>query len=194
MTRKTITAAALATLALAIPASASADSFGSKLKPNIQPSNAGNGQACKESNPQLCTRVMLEGYTNGPGVGSPKAPHDGTIDKLRIIAQSDGSFRPELAVAKPGMEKARVTYRGAKLSYDGQSNNDDTYEIETFNVNIPVEKGEYLAVESKRTSFLRCSSGGANQLLFQPALALGGPLKSAFNTDGCWLLLEAVYD
>jgi hypothetical protein len=61
-------------------------------------------------------------------------------------------------------------------------------------VDIPVEKGEYLAVESRRTSFLRCSSGGPNQLLFQPALLLGDPFQTADGDDGCWLLLEAVYE
>jgi hypothetical protein len=38
---------------------------------------------------------------------------------------------------------------------------------------------------------LRCSSGGPNQLLFQPALPLSGPFETATDTDGCWLLLEA---
>jgi len=39
---------------------------------------------------------------------------------------------------------------------------------------------------------LRCSSGGPNQLLFQPALGVNGPFETATDTDGCWLLLEAV--
>lgn len=68
----------------------------------------------------------------------------------------------------------------------------DAYEIETFKVNAPAKKGQYLATESQRSSMLRCSSGGPNQLLFQPALALNAPLETATHTDGCWLLLEAV--
>lgn len=195
MFRKTIPAAALAALALAIPASAGAESFGSKLSPNIQPSNAGTkGHPCVNGDPGSCTRVMLEGYTNGSGVGSPKAPHDGTIDKLKIIAQGPGKFRPELAKAKPNAEQARVTYRGSQIQYDGQQGGGMNYDIETFDVDIPVEKGEYLAIESRKTSFLRCSSGGPNQLLFQPALSVGGMFQPATDTDGCWLLLEAVYE
>ena len=137
---------------------------------------------------------MMEGYTNGSGVGSPKAPHDGTIDKIKIIAQGPGKFRPALAKAKPNAEQARLTYRGSQIEYDGQQGGGMDYDIETFNVNIPVDKGEYLAIESRKTSFLRCSSGGANQLLFQPALDLGGLFEPATDTDGCWLLMEAVYE
>ena len=192
--RLVLTAAVGAAAMAAIPAGASAESFGSKLKDNIQPSNAGDGHYCDNNDHSSCTRVMMEGYTNGPGVGSPKAPHDGTIDKLRIIAQSEGNFTPQLARAKPGEEKARVVYSGQQLSYDGQQGGGQTYDIETFNVNIPVDKGDFLAIRSKKTSMLRCSSGGANQLLFQPPLAVGGPLTSASDTDGCWLLLEAVYE
>jgi hypothetical protein len=194
MNRKILTAAALAALALAVPASASAESFGSKLARNIQPSNAGtDGHPCFKGMPGKCTRVMMEGYTNGPGVGKPKAPHDGKIKKLKLIAQGPGSFRPLLAKVKPGPEKAKVVRRGPKLRYDGQQGGGQSYDIETFNVNIRVKKGQYLAVESRRTSFLRCSSGGTNQLLFQPALQLNDPFASATGTDGCWLLLEAVY-
>jgi hypothetical protein len=40
---------------------------------------------------------------------------------------------------------------------------------------------------------LRCSSGGTNQLLFQPPLPVGGPFEKADDDDGCWLLLEAIY-
>ena len=195
MFRKITTTAALAAVALAIPASASAESFGSKLNPNIQPSNAGvKGHPCVQGDPGSCTRVMMEGYTNGSGVGSPKAPHDGTIDKLKIIAQGPGKFRPALAKAKPNAEEARLTYRGSQIEYDGQQGGGMDYDIETFDVNIPIDKGEYLAIESRKTSFLRCSSGGANQLLFQPALDLGGLFEPATDTDGCWLLLEAVYE
>ena len=142
MFRKITTAAALAAVALAIPASASAESFGSKLTPNIQPSNAGvKGHPCVQGDPGACTRVMMEGYTNGSGVGSPKAPHDGTIDKLKIIAQGPGKFRPALAKAKPNAEQARLTYRGSQIEYDGQQGGGMDYDIETFDVEHPGRQG-----------------------------------------------------
>jgi hypothetical protein len=57
---------------------------------------------------------------------------------------------------------------------------------------VPVKKGQSLAIRSSETSMLRCSSGGPNQLIFSPPLSLGNPFQPATDTDGCWLLLEAV--
>jgi hypothetical protein len=165
--------------------------FGAKLTPDVQPSNASTAHPCEPS-PGKCTRVSMEAY--GRPDGGHKAPKDGTIKKVRIIAGDSGSFRLQIADAKANQEKARVTYTGPKLSYDGQSDpSADTYEIESFRVNAPVEKGQHLGILSRKTSMLRCSSGGPNQLLFQPPLSVGGPFQTADATDGCWLLLEAVY-
>ncbi len=38
---------------------------------------------------------------------------------------------------------------------------------------------------------LRCSSGGDNTLLCQPALQPGDPFQAQTADDGCWLLLHA---
>ena len=46
------------------------------------------------------------------------------------------------------------------------------------------------AVKTKRTSTLRCSSGGDNTLLYNPALKVGNALQSLGSDDGCWLLIE----
>jgi hypothetical protein len=193
--RKRLVLGALAAAALlAIPASQAdaATKFGAKLTPNVQPSNAGDGHPCEPA-PGKCTRVSMEAY--GRPDGGEKAPKDGTIKKIRIIAQSAGNFRLQIADAKPDKEKARVTYTGQRLHYDGQSDqNALDYEIESFKVNAHVEKGQYLGIKSRKTSMLRCSSGGANQLLFQPPLSVGTPFEKADETDGCWLLLEAVYE
>jgi hypothetical protein len=188
--RKSLTAvlAAAATLTLVSSADA-ATKFGAELTPEVQPSNASEAHPCEPS-PGKCTRVSMEAY--GRPDGGHKAPKDGTIKKVRIIAGEQGSFRLQLARAKANQEKAKVTYTGPKLSYDGQSG-DEPYEIESFKVNVPVEKGDHLGILSRKTSMLRCSSGGPNQLLFQPPLSAGGPFATADATDGCWLLLEAVY-
>jgi hypothetical protein len=185
-------AAALALLVLVATSDASAATkFGAKLTKNTQPSNSTPAHPC-EPNPGKCTRVSMEAY--GRPDGGEKAPEDGVIEQLRIIAGDEGSFRPVLAKAKPGQEKAKVTYRGSKLHYDGQGPGfNEPYKIEKYNVHIPVDEGEYLGIESKKTSMLRCSSGGPNQLLFQPPLDVGGPFEIADATDGCWLLMEAVY-
>jgi hypothetical protein len=86
---------------------------------------------------------------------------------------------------------------GPTIAYQGQQYTDpetdpDTYKVESFKVDVPVKKGQSLAIRSSETSMLRCSSGGPNQLIFQLPLSLGNPFQTATDTDGCWLLLEAV--
>jgi hypothetical protein len=176
---------------LALPAASQATSFGSHLKNGIQPSNSTPAHECDPNPGAQCTRILLEGYSDGMGVPPPKAQKDGTIDKLRLIAGAPGEFRFLLAHAKPNAEQAKVVYRGQKLSYGSSGNQ---YKVQTINVNVPVDEGDFLGIEAKKTSMLRCSSGGPNQLIFQPALQLGAPYAQADDTDGCWLLLEAVYE
>ena len=190
-TLKAAVATALVALA-AVPASSlGATKFGAELTPDTQPSNSGtDGHPCELNDASLCTRVSMEAY--GRPDGGEVAPKDGTIKKISVISQGPDTFRFELAEAKPSSEKAKVVYRSKKLRTQGQADqNADTYTIETFKLNAPVKKGMYLATESKTSSMLRCSSGGPNQLLFQPALPLSGPFETATDTDGCWLLLEA---
>lgn len=190
-TLKTAIATALVALAAAPASSLGATKFGAELTPDTQPSNSGTaGHPCQLNDASLCTRVSMEAY--GRPDGGEVAPKDGTIKKISVISQGPDTFRFELAKAKPDSERAKVVYRSQKLHTQGQTDpGADTYEIETFKVDAPVKKGMYLATESKTSSMLRCSSGGPNQLLFQPALPLSGPFETATETDGCWLLLEA---
>ena len=134
----------------------------------------------------------MEAY--GRPNGGHKAPKTGTIDKIRIIAGEAHKFRLQIARAKANTEQAKVKYTGPKLQADGQPDGLEPYEIETFNVDVPVKKGDHLGILSRKTSMLRCSSGGPNILLFSPPLSVGGPFQTADATDGCWLLLEAVYE
>ena len=73
----------------------------------------------------------------------------------------------------------------------GSDPNADTYEIESAKVKAPVKKGQYLAINASETSMLRCSSGGDNILLYQPALDGGAPFAPQTSDDGCWLRLQA---
>ena len=180
-----------AALALLPKSGLAATKFGAELTPDTQPSNSSTeGAPCELNNPGLCTRVSMEAY--GRPDGGERAPKSGTIKKISVISQGPDTFRFEIAEAKAASEQAKVVYRSKKLHSQGQTDiNADTYRIETFKVNAPVKKGQYLATESKRSSMLRCSSGGPNQLQFTPALALNAPFETATSTDGCWLLLEA---
>ena len=194
--RTALLPAALATGALLlVPAQGIAStSFGAKLSPDVQPSNASSAHPCTPTEGQPCTRISMEGYGR-PEL--PMAPRKGTIKKIKLIAGEAGSFRFQLAKVRPGSKQAKIVRNGPRISYQGQAYGEDgidpdSYRVETFKLNVPVKKGEYLAIKSTSTSMLRCSSGGPNQLLFQPPLALGSPFRTADDTDGCWLLLEAV--
>jgi hypothetical protein len=176
---------------MVVPATGvAASKFGAKLNGTIQPSNSLPAQKCVFGQPaEPCTRVSMDAYNNA---GHERAPKDGVIGKVKLIAGGPGAFRLQLAKAKPNKDKAKIVERGPKLHYQGQSGG-DPYEVESFHVHVQVKKGEYLAIKSRKTSMLRCSSGGPNQFLFQPALSVGGPFQTLDYTDGCWLLLEAVY-
>ena len=59
-------------------------------------------------------------------------------------------------------------------------------------MHVPVSQGDRLAIKTKKTSTLSCSSGGPNTLLFDPPLVVGGGFKDNFDEDGCWMLTEAI--
>jgi hypothetical protein len=144
---------------------------------------------------------MVQNEAYGRPDGGEFAPKSGTIKRIRIIAADAGSFRPQIATVKHttsttlGDTKAKVTYTGAKLSYTGQTEGNEEsgqYKVETFNVNIPVKKGQQLALRGNISSMVRCSSGGHNTLVFTPALQRGGAFAGATDSSGCWILMEAV--
>jgi hypothetical protein len=175
--------------------------FGSKLNPTVQPSNSLPGLSCNglEAPGGPCTMVQEEAY--GRPDGGELAPKSGTIRKIRVIAGGPGSFRPQVATVRHsastllGATKAKVTYTGPRLSYTGQTEANEEegrYRVESFNVHIPVHRGQQLALRGNVSSMIRCSSGGHNTLIFSPALGAGGPFQGATDADGCWILMEAV--
>lgn len=194
MTRihKTVLLAACALLAL--PASSmAATKFGARLTSEVQPSNASQPHTCKPDDEVAgvsCTRVLMDAYGRP---GQPNAPRSGKLKRLRLIAGAPGSFRLQIVKANAATQRAKLVRNGPRINYQGQADPDaESYTVESFRVNVPVKKGQYLAIKSKETSTLRCSSGGPNQLIFTPPLSLGSPFRTAGDTDGCWLLLEGV--
>lgn len=192
---KTITATAvLALTGLALvagPASADAAKFGSKVNKTVQPSNASQAHPCIQEEPgKTCTWVMGEAYGNPGGEGSPKR---GKLRRLKLVAGEKGSFRLQIARVRPN-GKAKIVRNGPRIRYQGQPEDDDplTYRVERFKVKVPVKPGERLAIKTKKTSTLRCSSGGPNTLLFSPPLVPGSPFTQPSDTDGCWLLLQGI--
>lgn len=190
--------AAIAVIAMTIvPATSMAApvKFGSKLNPTVQPSNSLPGLKCSQEAPGPCTMVQNEAY--GRPDGGELAPKTGTIKKIRLIAGGPGSFKLQIAKVKRstlfGTNEAKVVANGPRISYQGQTEANEesgSYRVETFDVNVPVKKGQQLALKGNITSMVRCSSGGDNTLIYTPPL--GSSFRPATNTDGCWILMEAV--
>jgi hypothetical protein len=197
ITRGACLLAAVASLALMLaPAAGLAKApvkFGAKLDPTVQPSNSLHAHPCSQENPgAACTMIENDAYGR-PGV--ERAPKTGTIKKIRLIAGGPGDFRLRVAKVKRATNEAKVVASGPKISYTGQGDanwDSDDYKVESFDVNVPVKKGQQLALRGNYTSMVRCSSGGPNTLIYQPPLTLGGPFAPATDTDGCWILMEAV--
>ena len=190
--------AALASLALAVAPSAGIASapvkFGAKLNSRVQPSNSLPGLTCNgpETALEPCTMVLNEAY--GRPDGGELAPKTGTIKKIRLIAGGPGSFRLMAVKHINGTESIAKRY-GQRISYRGQmesAEEEGDYNVESFPVEMKIKKGEQLDLRGSITSMIRCSSGGDNTLIYTPPLFLGGYFTPASNTDGCWLLLEAL--
>jgi hypothetical protein len=198
LVRRTGVLAAIAAVAMMIAPAlgvAAPVKFGSKLNPTVQPSNSLPGLKCSQESPGPCTMVQQEAY--GRPDGGELAPKSGVIRKIRLIAGGPGSFKLQIAKVKRstlfGTNEAKVVYNGPRISYQGQTEanfEDSSYRVETFNVNVPVKKGQQLALKGNLTSMVRCSSGGDNTLIYTPPL--GAAFRPATETDGCWLLIEAV--
>jgi hypothetical protein len=188
---KSIVTLAVATAALAGAGQASAaTSFGANVEPDVQPSNASSPHECNGYPGQKCTWVLNDAYGNP---GGEKAPKSGTLRKVKLIAGAPGSFRLQLVKVRQPDRAAKVVTNGPRIRYEGQDDpNASTYDVESFKVNVPVHEGEQLAIVAKKTSTLRCSSGGPNTLLFQPPLQIGNPFQTLGSADGCWMLIEGV--
>ena len=142
---------------------------------------------------------MIQNEAYGRPDGGQLAPKTGTIRKIRLIAGGPGSFKLQIAKVQQSTlnstNKAKVVYNGPRISYAGQTEanfENDSYKVESFPVNVPVQKGEQLALRGNITSMIRCSSGGDNTLIYTPSLLSGSPFRPATGTDGCWILMEAV--
>jgi hypothetical protein len=199
--RAGIVAALAAVAMMIVPAAGMAASpvkFGSKLNPTVQPSNSLPGLPCSQEAPgTTCTMIQNEAY--GRPDGGELAPKTGTIKRIRLIAGGPGSFKLQIAKVKRstlfGTNEAKVVANGPRIDYTGQTEanfENDDYKVESFAVDVPVKKGQQLALRGNITSMIRCSSGGDNTLIYTPPLLSGSSFRAAGSTDGCWILMEAV--
>ncbi len=173
--------------------------FGAKLDSTVQPSNSLPGLTCvNDPIRSACTMVQNEAY--GRPDGGHIAPKTGTIKKIRLIAGGPGTTRIETVKVKQRTlsttQEGKLVHKGPKITYQGQTEanwESDSYRVETFTVNMPIKKGEQLAVHSHVNSMVRCSSGGDNTLLYPLTYYPKHPFNAAEGSDGCWLLIEAIY-
>ena len=132
-----------------------------------------------------CTRVQSY-YESPPHAGKvPYAPKDGKITKVRLIADNPGKLH--LQLAKRGMNTdSKVTRNGPTINYQG------TGSVETFKVDVPVKRHEWLAFKTKQANTLTCDPGVTGEdYVYQPALAPGDPFAAAYSTEECTQLVGA---
>ena len=105
---------------MAVPATGfAATKFGAKLNKTSSRrtrSRRSRATGCRRS-PARGSRWMP---TADAGRGE-RAPKDGVIKKIKLIAGGPGHFRLQLAEAKPGQEKAKVVDKGPRIDYNGQA-------------------------------------------------------------------------
>jgi len=190
--------APLAVAALvALPATALGFKFGAKL--NREPDNSAPPHSCTAdggagvSSP--CTRVLVSSETGLAG-GNLTAPSKGVITKFRVRAGAAGTIRFKLAKLKNlnlGSKSAdgKALAKSKKFQVQGNGYN-STNAIETFNVNMKVKKGEYIAIDSSSTAALRCTQGSTRQLLWSPVLKIGDPFRQNNGDGNCTLMVQAI--
>jgi hypothetical protein len=178
----------------AAAAPAAPKAFGAHLTTHSQPANVGHGVACAKKS-QSCTRVMSEAYHRSDPDTEQRAPRDGTIGHVKIVALGPGAFRLQIVKAKLGSDKAKVLRNSPLIHYKGQNptgeDNGPPYTVESFAVKLKVDKGDFLAIKAKRATFFYCS-GSSGVIEFQPALKPGAKYRTGAAGD-CLMLLEAVY-
>lgn len=171
--------------------------FGAKLTTQSQPSNAQNGQSCDENRGiprgSTCTWVAITAFENGSHF---TAPVTGTVKHVKLVSCVAGKFRLQLANASPSTRQAKIVAQGPVITYAGQSPcggaSGDQYVVQSFPVNLPVTKGDYIAIKAASAGTLSCS-GGDGFLLYAPPLPVGGPLQKSKSGASCDLLVQLSY-
>lgn len=180
-------------LLAAQPALAATTKFGAKVASGFFPSNAYPGQLCDHeidggSDTYACTWILLNAF-NG---GTVTAPKNGTINKIKIINGHSGSFKFVIA-SKNASGQFKVTARSAKVNYSTDPCSPDCA-VHTYNITpVAVKTGQYLGIQTAKTSTLRCDSGGNKIALLKPPLAPGGGYTTPTDFSGCFLLVQALY-
>lgn len=159
--------------------------FGAKFNHQLTPP-----EFCTTPKSAMCSWVLMEAQ------GQPnkaKAPRDGTIAKIRVVACAPrGSFVLQIVRVKQATEEARVIRTGPVINYQGTGRNcrvSRNFDIEEFDVNVPVSKGDSLAVIATQVRFMY-NPGSGPSIMFDPPLAEGDPLRTTGLASG-FLMMQA---
>jgi fructose-specific phosphotransferase system component IIB len=156
--------------------------FGSKFTHQLTPA-----ESCSVKKSHMCSWVMVEAQGNA---GHETAPRDGTIDKIRLVACSAGSF--VLQIERLDSKQAQAVSTGPVINYQGSKKNcrkSRHFTIEEFDVNVPVKQGDSLGAVATEVSFLYNASSGPS-ILFDPPLAEGDAARSSTSSSG-FLMMQA---
>jgi hypothetical protein len=176
-------------LVSAMPVDAATVKFGAKLAAGVEPSNSPvtcDHELNGGSGTYACTWIMLSAY-NG---GTLTAPKTGTINKIKLIAWTSGSFKP--VFAKKSASQFKVITVGPKVYYHDGCNPGCV--VQTYNITpTTVHLGEYLGIQTGKGGPMRCNSGSPNIALFTPVLPAGGGYQTPDGYSGCQMMVQVVY-
>lgn len=184
-----IAAAAVAALMIAPATGMAGEKFGTSFQGTVTP--VSSPEACPGGAGDVCTRAPIY-YSDPPHAGGvPFVPHDGTLDKVKVMADDPGSFRLQMVKIKNGfapMAEIKVKAKGPRITYQGTGN------VEPFDVDVPVKEGWWLAQRTRYTGALSCEPSLDNEAIVQPALGLSDPFTSANYYTGCTHLVQGVME
>ncbi|MEJ8572111.1 hypothetical protein [Microbaculum marinum] len=190
MKRRTIPARMCGALvaALAVQAAspvAAAETFGARLTHQLTPP-----EYCTSNKGKMCTWVLMEAQGNA---GKETAPRNGTVDKIRLVACAPaGSFVLQVVRVKPGTEKVKAISTGPVVNYQGTKRNctaSKNFDVEEFDVDVPIRKGQSLAVVATEVRFMY-NSGSGPSIMYDPPLAEGDAFRTT-SLDSGFLMIQA---
>ena len=111
-----------------------------------------------------------------------------------MIADDEGRFRLQIVRAHETSSGfvGKVVRNGPIIVYDGQPDPNEPYDVESFRVNVPVRRGERLAINDAQDLDPPLQLGRAEHAPLPAAAHPGAGFRANSDDDGCWLLIEAV--
>lgn len=159
--------------------------FGAKFTHQLTPP-----EFCTNPKSDMCTWVMREAQGNPRRV---TAPRDGVISKIRLVACAPGgSFVLQIVRVRTG-EKVVVVSTGPVINYQGTRRNCRVargFDVEEFDVSVPVSKGDSLAVIATEVRFMYNASSGPS-IMFDPPLAEGDAPRTRGDLASGFLMMQA---